>query len=94
METDFYLAAGWRRTKYPGWWNRFWRSPPPPPDPGHWWAIALIVIGLTAGAAGGLFFRNAIAENHFFAGQNTISSGLFAFGTANVVTGIASALKG
>ncbi|KRB57964.1 hypothetical protein [Flavobacterium sp. Root186] len=93
METAFYLAMGWCGTKYPGWWKRFWRSPPPPPDPEPWWTIALIGIGLVAGAAGGLFFSNAIAENQFFAGQNAVASGLFAFGAANVITGIASAFK-
>ncbi|WP_343694945.1 hypothetical protein [Flavobacterium sp.] len=94
METAFYLAMGWCGTKYPGWWKRFWKSPsPPPPDPEPWWTIVLIGIGLVAGAAGGLFFSNAIVENQFFAGQNAVASGLFAFGTANIVTGIASAFK-
>jgi hypothetical protein len=93
METAFYLAMGWCGTKYPGWWRRFIKKPPPP-DPEPWWAVATIGLGLVAGVAGGVLFSNAIVENQFFAGQNAIASGLFAFGASNVVTGVASALKG
>jgi hypothetical protein len=93
METAFFLAMGWCGTKYPGWWRRFWKNPPPPPDPEPWWTVALIGIGLIAGVAGGTLFNNAILDSRFFSGQNAIASGLFAFGAANIATGIASAFK-
>ncbi|SHM32894.1 hypothetical protein [Flavobacterium chilense] len=93
METALFLAMGWCGTRYPGWWKRFWKNPPPPPDPEPWWTVTLIGIGLIAGAAGGLFFSNAIAENQFFAGQNAVASGLFAYGASNIVTGITTAFR-
>ncbi|MEO8240453.1 MAG: hypothetical protein ABI793_15125 [Flavobacterium sp.] len=91
METVFYLAMGWCGTKFPGWW-KFWKVPPHP-DPEPWWNVAVIGLGLVAGVAGGTFFSHAILENQFFAGQNAIASGLFAFGASNIVTGIATTLR-
>lgn len=93
MEIAFFLAMGWCGTKYPGWWKSFLKNPQPMPDPEPWWLVATISLGLMAGLSGGTLFRNAIMENHFFSGQTAIASGLFAFCTANVVTGIATAFK-
>ena len=93
METAFFLIMGWCGTGYPGWLRNLLKKIPPPPDPEPWWHIGIIGLGLVAGAVGGHYFSNAIAENQFFAGQNAIASGLFAFGASNVVTGIATSVK-
>ncbi|MDP5201809.1 hypothetical protein [Flavobacterium sp. DG2-3] len=93
METAFFLAMGWCGTKYPGWWKRFFKNPPLPPDPEPWWIIGTIGLGLIAGLAGGTFFSDAIRDSQFFSGQNAVASGLFAFGAASVVTGVATAFK-
>ena len=83
---------GWCGTKYPGWWKKFFKNPPIP-EPEPWWIIATIGLGLIAGLAGGTIFSIAIRGSQFFAGQAAIASGLFAFGTANVVTAIASSFR-
>ena len=92
METAFFLAMGWCGTKYPGWWRQFLKKPPIP-EPEPWWIISTIGLGLIAGLAGGTIFSIVARESQYFAGQTAIASGLFAFGTANIVTGIASAFK-
>ncbi|MFB3388094.1 hypothetical protein [Flavobacterium sp. LAR06] len=93
METAFFLIMGWCGTGYPGWLRYLLKKIPPPPDPEPWWHIGIIGLGLVAGVVGGHYFNDAIVDNQFFAGQNAIASGLFAFGASNVTTGIASSLK-
>lgn len=91
METAFFLMMGICGTKYPGW--RPWKNPHPHPDPEPWWVYTVLGLGLIAGVAGGTLFRNAILENQFFAGQNAIASGLAAFASSGIVTGLASLAK-
>ena len=94
METAFFLILGWCGTGYPGWiLDLLKKVPPPRPQPEPWWYIGIIGLGLVAGVVGGHYFSDAIVENRFFAGQNAIASGLFAFGASNVVTGIATSVK-
>jgi len=93
MGTLFYLAMGWCGTLYPGWWRRFFKIPPPPPDPEPWWYIATIGLGLIAGLAGGTLFHGRITDDPVFAGQAAIASGLVAFASASIITGLASSLK-
>ena len=92
METAFFIAMGWCGTKYPVWWREFLKRPPIP-EPEPWWIIGTIGLGLIAGLAGGTIFNMAVRESHFFSGQSAIASGLFAFCTSNIITGIASAFK-
>jgi len=92
METAFFLAMGWCGTKYPGWWRELLKKTPIP-EPEPWWIISTIGLGLIAGLAGGTIFSIITRESQYFSGQTAIASGLFAFGTANIVTGIASAFK-
>ncbi|KQB39545.1 hypothetical protein [Flavobacterium aquidurense] len=94
MATLFYLALGWCGTLYPGWWRRFFKFPtPPPPDPEPWWYLGRIGLGLIAGLAGGTLFQARIIEDQFFAGQAAIASGLVAFASASIITGLATSLK-
>ncbi|MEP6928929.1 MAG: hypothetical protein ABI850_02915 [Flavobacterium sp.] len=94
MESAFFAILGWCGTGYPGWILAFLKKiPTPRPQPQPWINIGIIGLGVVAGLAGGHFFSNAIAENQFFAGQNAIAAGLFAFGVSNVVTGIAASLQ-
>ncbi|KUJ60710.1 hypothetical protein AR687_16925 [Flavobacteriaceae bacterium CRH] len=94
MGTLFYLAMGWCGTLYPGWWKRFFKFPqPPPPDPEPWRHIGTIGLGLIAGLAGGTLFHGRILDDQLFAGQAAIASGLVAFATASIVTGLASSFK-
>lgn len=94
METAFFLIMGWCGTGYPGWLRDLLKKiPPPRPEPEPWWHIGIIGLGLVAGVVGGHYFNDAIVDNHFFAGQNAIASGLFSFGASNVATGIVSSLK-
>lgn len=93
MGTLLFAMLGWCGTKYPGWWRDLFK-PHPHPDPEPWWNVGIMVLGVAAGVGGGLFFQNSFANDQFFAGQVAIASSLAAFATANVVTGIASAVKG
>jgi hypothetical protein len=90
MEIAFFVMMGWCGTKYPGW--RPWKNPHPHPDPEPW-IYTVLVLSIIAGVAGGTLFRNAIMENQFFAGQNAIASGLAAFASSGIVTGLASLTK-
>jgi len=91
METAFFLAMGWCGTKYPGWWKPY--PVPPRPQPEPWRNYGIIGLGVIAGIAGGTLFSDAILDNQYFAGQNAIAAGLFAFGSSNIVTGIAGAFR-
>ncbi|KQO25096.1 hypothetical protein ASF10_07980 [Flavobacterium sp. Leaf82] len=93
MATFFYAVLGICGTLYPGWWKRFLKFPPPPPDPEPWWYIGAIAIGAIAGLAGGILFQGKIEHDQLFAGQTAIASGLVAFASASLVTGIATSLK-
>jgi len=93
MATFFYAILGICGTLYPGWWRRLFKIPPPPPDPEPWWYIGAVVLGTIAGLAGGTLFQGRILEDQFFAGQAAIASGLVAFASASIVTGIVSSFK-
>ncbi|MBN8641568.1 MAG: hypothetical protein J0L86_07145 [Flavobacteriales bacterium] len=91
MGTLLFALMGWCGTKWPGWW----RGPKPPqPDPEPWWRFGIAALGIAAGIGGGLLFKDSFANDQFFAGQVAIASSLAAFGVANVVTGVASAMRG
>lgn len=91
MGTLLFALMGWCGTKWPGWW----RGPKPPqPDPEPWWRFGIAALGIAAGIGGGLLFKDSFANDQFFAGQAAIASSLAAFGVANVVTGVASAVRG
>jgi len=94
MVTIFYGLLGLCGTLYPGWWKRFLKfPPPPPPDPEPWWYIGVIGLGAVIGLSTGILFQGRILEDQFFAGQAAIASGLVAFSSASIVTGIVSSFK-
>ncbi|TGD59818.1 hypothetical protein [Flavobacterium humi] len=94
METFFFAILGWSGMKFKGW--RLWLAEPDPvpwkPQPVPWKYAFLSSIGIIVGIAAGLFFKESIANDALFAGQEAISSGLFSFAASNIVTGLASTM--
>lgn len=84
METIFFVMMGWCGTNYPGW------RPGKGPHPDPWKTYGILGLGIIAGVVGGTLFSNVILESHFFASQNAIASGLAAFASSGIVTGLAS----
>ncbi|WP_281232533.1 hypothetical protein [Flavobacterium gelatinilyticum] len=86
----FYTVMGICGTLYPNGWRRFFEVASQQSKPESGRHIGAIGMGAIAGLAGGTLLYGRFAEHELFAGEAAVVSGLVAFASASIITGVIS----